>query len=153
MMTTVQETNGKRAEQKAEPLDVDVDVLDPVGRTVRFLGREVEVRPMTVGQIPAVTRALRGIAITGTDAQSIMLLVGEHGEQILRAASLATRLPLVEIEEAQLPEFIELFGAIVEVNAAFFLQAVTHLTATLAAFGGGLTSSTGSSTQDTASTG
>lgn len=149
MMTTVQETNGKAP--RAEPLDVDV--LDPPGRTVQFLGREVEVRPMTVGQIPAVTRALRGINITGSDAHSIMELISEHGDQILRAASLATKIPLVEIEEAQLPEFVELFGAIVEVNAAFFLQAVTHLTATLAAFGGGLTSSTDSSTQDTASRG
>lgn len=129
----------------------DVDVLEPIGRTVRFGGREIEVMPMTVGKVPAVTRALRGVRIGDTDAAGILELVAEHGDQVLEAAAKATDIPLKDIQAAALPEFVELFAAIIEVNAAFFTQALGHLVGTLQAFGAGRTSSTGSSTPATAS--
>ncbi len=137
-------------EPVTDPAD-DVDVLDPPSRTVRFGGRDVLVRPMTVGKIPAVTRALRGVQLGDTSLEGIMVLVADHGDQVLQAAALATDLPLDEVKEAALPEFVELFGAVVEVNAAFFTRAVGALLGALGAWrGGGPTSSTASSTPDTA---
>lgn len=128
----------------------DVDVLDPPSRTVRFCGREVQVEPMTIGKVPAVTRALRGVRLGDSSLPGVMELVAEHGDQVLQAAALATGLPLEEVQAASLDEFIELFGAIVEVNAAFFTRAAAHLVGTLQAFhGGGPTSSTSSSTPAT----
>lgn len=144
-------TNGA-APKPAEPEpESDVDVIDPVGRTVQFGGREVTIMPLRVGQIPAVTRALRGVRIGDTDAAGVLELVAEHGDQMLEAAALATGLPLSEIEAAELPEFVELFAAVLEVNAAFFIRAAAHLMGTLQALGGGPTSSIGSSTRDISS--
>lgn len=136
----------------AVPAGEDVDVLDPPGRTVQFRGREVEVLPMKVGKIPAVTRALRGVRIGNADAAGVLELVAEHGDQVLEAAAHATGLPLAEIQAAALPEFVELFAAVIEVNASFFTQAVNRLLGTLGALGGGPTSSTDSSTPGIPST-
>ncbi len=135
---------------EADPAD-DVDVLDPPSRTVRFCGREVQVVPMVVGQIPAVTRALRGVRIGSLDYEGILALVAEHGDQVLQAAALATGLTPSDVQAASLPEFAELLGAVVEVNAAFFTHAVASLTRALAAWNGGdgPTSSIGSSTPAT----
>lgn len=128
----------------------DVDVIDPPSRTLQFGGRELQVHPMTVGKIPAVTRALRGMRLEATDAAGIMELVAEHGDQVLQAAAHATGLPLEEIQAASLPDFVELFAAVLEVNSAFFTRAVTRLQAAFAQpLGGGRTSSTGSSTPAT----
>lgn len=129
----------------------DVEVIEPEGRTVLFRGRDVQVLPLTVGTIPKVTRQLRGVRIEGTDTAGLLDLVAEHGDQVLQAAATATGLPLEEIQAATMPEFIELFAAIVEVNAAFFTQAVERLLGTLGAFGAGPTSSTDSYTPATAS--
>jgi hypothetical protein len=139
-------TNGRATE-----VDSDVDVIEPQGRSVQFRGQQVQIMPLTVGKIPAVTRALRGVRIGDTDAAGMLELVAEHGDQVLDAAALATGLPLSEIEAAELPEFVELFAVLLEVNAAFFTHAVHRLLGTLGAFGGGPMSSTDSSTQDTSS--
>ncbi len=129
-----------------EPAD-DVDVLEPPTRTVRLRGREVEIRPMTVGLVPKVTRTLRDVRFGALDSGGIMQLVADHGEAVLEASAYATGIELEEVKALQLPEFVELFAAVLEVNAAFFSQAVARMLATVAQLNGGdgPTSSTSSS--------
>lgn len=127
----------------------DIDVIEPPTRTVRFRGTDVTVAPMTVGKIPRVTRALRGVVIRGSDAAGIIELVAEHGDAVLEAASLATGIPLADVQEATLPEFVELFSVLLEVNASFFSQAVGAMLQIVATLRDGPTSSTDSSTPAT----
>ncbi len=97
----------------------DLDIIEPEQRTVTFGGTEIPVRPLRVGQIPGVTRALRGVAI-GEDID-IMALIAEHGDAVIDAMAIATGMKRAEIEEGDPAEFIELARAVIEVNADFFI--------------------------------
>jgi hypothetical protein len=97
---------------------------------VLFMGRAVEVRPLTVGQIPAITRVLRGVNIqavfTGDKIADIdfMGLVADHGDQMIGAVAIASGMKSDEVAQAAPDEFIELARAIIEVNSDFFIQKV-----------------------------
>ncbi|MES7591061.1 hypothetical protein U6Y30_12265, partial [Cutibacterium acnes] len=53
-----------------------LDVLDPAGETVPFQGDRVEVRPLTIGQLPRFVRTARPVIDT-------VLKLGEGAEESL----------------------------------------------------------------------
>jgi len=113
----------------------DFAVIAPASRPVRFAGSALEILPLKVGQLPGVMRALQGIDLAqGLDTAVLPALIAEHGERIIEAAVIATRVPREEIENAELDEFAALLAALIEVNSDFFVQRVVPaLTARTAA--------------------
>lgn len=100
----------------------DVDMIEAAPRTVKFRGADVAVRPLKVGAIPAVTRALRGLDMAGDI--DVLDLVAEHGDKVAEAVAAATGIPVAEINDADLDEFAELVAVVVEVNTDFFVRRV-----------------------------
>lgn len=96
------------------------EIIEPVGREVQFAGQTVTVTPLRVGQIPAITRALKGLNIAG-DIDPVEL-IAEHGDEIIKAVAIATDINVADIQTAAADEFIELATVVFEVNADFFVR-------------------------------
>lgn len=58
------------------------------------------------------------------DMSKIVDLVAEHGENLIKACAVALRKKDEELGDLDVPEFISLVRAIVEVNADFFVRAM-----------------------------
>lgn len=103
-----------------------VDVISPpLGGAVMFAGREIQVRPLTIGQIPGVMRALKGVDLSrGLDLADVPALIADHGEGVMLAVSVATGVTLDEVKASPVDEFVALLTAVIEVNADFFVQRV-----------------------------
>ena len=73
----------------------DLGIIDPPSITVMFKGRPREIRPLTVGQLPAMMRALRDVEMPSTlDAHGLAsqlpALIADNGEAIIQAAVIAS---------------------------------------------------------------
>jgi len=124
------------------------NLLAPEPVTVTAGGETVEILPLTVGQIPAIARALRGVRLPPEgEPLDVLALVAEHGDPVADAVAIAVRRPRQWIDRLPADEFAHLSAAVVGVNADFFtrrvLPAVTDLMATAA---GSMRSSASSST-------
>lgn len=126
----------------------DFSVLETVTRKVEFRGEQLNVSPLKVGQMPPFTRAIRPClaAIVGfivsvppdgavngggeptTDieinVEKIVGLIADHGEAIIEAVSIATKMPREKIEDATPEEFLVLVTAVIGVNIDFFARAM-----------------------------
>ena len=97
-------------------------------RLVQLGQLEVEVRPLTVGQLPAFSKAVRPVLDTMVqwiDVEDVQLaeiadLVEAHGDAMINAAAIATDMDAKALGRVEFDEFIELIVAIVLVNADFF---------------------------------
>lgn len=88
-------------------------------------GEQLEVRPLTVGQLPAFMRAIRGIELLWTAAElDVAALVADHGEALIEAAAIATVRPAEWVRGLGLDEFMQLVAAVLEINADFFVRRV-----------------------------
>jgi hypothetical protein len=99
-----------------------------------------------VGAVPAIVRVARPIiddlagrdllvdAEGGVDLDlgSILGFIGEHGDAIFEAASLATGIPAAELKEGDIGEFVVLVKEVVGVNRDFFTRTLMPLLAGLA---------------------
>lgn len=126
----------------------EFSVLETVVREVDFRGGKLKVSPLKVGQIPAFTRAIRPCiaAIAGfivsvpsdgaaggggepkvefdVDVEKIATLIGDHGESITEAVSIATKVPRAIMDDTSPEEFLVLATAVVGVNVDFFGRAM-----------------------------
>jgi hypothetical protein len=112
-----------------------LEVLEPVASVVQFRGERLEIRPLTVGQLPRLVRAARprverrfADASVARDASAAILhrLVGEtkaDGDVLIHAVAVAANLPLERVAKARFPEVVSLAIALLDVNADFFVQA------------------------------
>lgn len=107
----------------------DLEAIQSTRLRVVQLGQlEVEVRPLTVGQLPAFSKAVRpalNTMVEWIDQDDVQLaeiadLVEAHGEAMIEAAAIATDVDAETLGRTELDEFIELIVAIVLVNADFF---------------------------------
>jgi hypothetical protein len=118
----------------------DLDILDPAPVEVLYRGERLEIRPLTVGQIPKVVRLARPIIDellaadldgTGGDGGDIvdlvLRMVSDHGEAAMQAAAVLTGRPVDWIEGGNAAEFALLARAVYEVNRDFFGQALAPL--------------------------
>jgi hypothetical protein len=129
-------------------------VFETATRRLTYRGEVLEVSPLTVGQIPALTRTIRPIIAAVADLltptlsdgairsgdeplkfdgdgrnieinfEKLTSLVGDHGEAMMSAAAVAVRKERKFIEEGNLVEFMDLVRVIVEVNGDFFARAM-----------------------------
>lgn len=119
----------------------DLDVIAPQGREVRIGQQTFTLRPLTIGQIPPLMRALKQVTETldgspidvgNLGAAQLITLAADHGDTLIDAVVVATGQPLEVIASGTLDEFVDLFAQVVELNSDFFVQRVLpHFQATL----------------------
>ncbi len=126
--------------------------IDPQGRPpVLFGGERVQVKPLTVGQLPAFARAIKPIFgtleeafTTGSLSAGLILdLAADHGEQVVEAISVATAVPVEKINQATPDELLMLVVEVMSINRDFLLRRLNPAiqSAAVAAFGSGQTAS------------
>lgn len=107
-----------------------LEVIEPGdSRSVEFLGEVIEVKPLTIGQLPAFLRhakpVLAGVFKDGPveiEAEDMLELIGEHGEGLCEAVAVATGKSVQHIGRGDPAEFIALASAVVAVNLDFFAR-------------------------------
>jgi len=88
-------------------------------------GETVTVRPLTIGQLPAFMRALKGVQFqVGEEGTDVIGLIADHGEAIAEAVAVATGLSVDQVAALAPDDFIGLAEAVVEINADFFARRV-----------------------------
>ena len=120
----------------------DLDILDPQPAVVQFRGERLEIRPLTVGQLPRFARLAKpiiaGLLDSALDdtAESGLIdvlldVVGDHGEAAIEATALVTGRPVEWLEAGNPAEFLALVSAVFQVNRDFFTHQVVPVLATL----------------------
>lgn len=114
--------------------DDALDAIEPECEVVTVGAREVEVRPLTVGALPAFVRAIRPVlpsvnavladvdGTTVTEGQIVELL-GES-EAVIEAVCVATRVERAWLDEQTLDALVVLAAAVFKVNSDFFARAL-----------------------------
>jgi hypothetical protein len=113
------------------PLPTWVPVSLPTGGS-----ETVEVRPLTVGQIPGFVRAAGPVLKAfGSGEVDWLTLVAEHGEGLIEAVAIAIGRPRAWVADLTVDALIELATTVLTVNGDFFAQrvgpALSRLTARL----------------------
>jgi hypothetical protein len=119
----------------------ELDVLAPSGASVTVGGKPVDIRPLTIGQLPKLVREARPVIDAvleledlpeedSADMVALVLdLIENHAERVFAAASICSGLPVQEVEAADLDEFVLLASKVVEVNRDFFVRKLGPLLA------------------------
>ncbi len=97
--------------------------LVPPTKRVTINGREVDISPLRIRQIPGFARAIAKpwLAIVGGD---YLVAIMEWPKEITEALSIATGLDPDFLDDALPDEYLGLCSAVFEVNLDFFGQAV-----------------------------
>lgn len=115
----------------------DLDVIEsPSVRKVDYRGESIEVRPLTIGQLPGFVRhakpVLAGVFKDGElelTPELLLDLVSEHAEALTAAAAVAIRRPVAWVADGDMSEFAELVAAVIGVNLDFFTRRLAPKTA------------------------
>lgn len=123
----------------------ELDVLEPVGSSVTYMGRELKLMPIKVGQVPALVRTARPVLDAVLSLESlpddddgamvglVMDMIAEHGDAVFEAAALLTGEPADELRKGEIDEFVVLAEALFKVNRDFFDRRLAPLLASRAA--------------------
>lgn len=117
----------------------------PEPKIVKTRGGEIVVTPVTLGKVPALSRAIAPLvdALTAApgapERQDWLSLIATHGDAVIAALALASGKTVAELEALTLDEAGDLLMAAIEVNLDFFMRralpattrAIQQLTATL----------------------
>lgn len=112
----------------------DLDVIEPVATYVPFGGRQIQVVPLKVGQLPAFARAIKPIGgaiesiATGQgklDLATFLDLVADHGDAVIEAVSIGSGVSSEELREATPDQLIELAVGILRINSDFLRGRLT----------------------------
>lgn len=103
----------------------DMDIIDPAGGIVQFGGRDVTIRPLKVGQLPAFARAIKPLAgmfdkLDSITTADLLDLIADHGDNIVKAVSIASGISEKELQESDPVQLIALVAPIIKVNTDFF---------------------------------
>lgn len=133
----------------------ELSVMEPAPSGVPYQGETLNITPLTVGQIPAFSRAVRPmfaslVGLVGSiplgdgaseggglpgevrvSPEDVLALIADHGDAFIEAAAIATRREREFIAKGMLDEFVGLVLEIIRVNADFFVQAVVKAEAGL----------------------
>ncbi len=141
----------------------DLDTLDPAPTPVDYRGERLEIKPLTIGQLPKLVRLARPLIdalmdsdidklTDGAEIGPLLDLLDEHSERVFDAAAMITRRDRAWLEEGDPAEFVQLVKTVIEVNRDFFTRKLAPLLAGRAkpSSGNGLTASNSSSSVATA---
>lgn len=112
----------------------DLDVIKAADTSATFNGRQLQIQPLKVGQLPAFARSIKPVSGTmqsilsgagGVSMASIMDLIAEHGDSIVQAVSIGSGVSVDELNDATPDQLIELAVVVMKVNADFFKGRLT----------------------------
>lgn len=92
----------------------------PLERRVTLRSGPIEIRPLTLRQLSAFSRAVAPILPHLVHGQIVAAIV-ENPDALLEAVAAATGIPAAGLPEDP-AEFVELAAAVVEVNVDFFIR-------------------------------
>ena len=137
-----------------------LEAIAPATTVVEYQGERLDIRPLTIGQIPEVVRRARPVIDSvlrlesldtedqGALVDLVMDMITEHGDGVFEAASVVTGLDVAVIRAGGPDEFLQLCVTVFEVNRDFFVRRLAPMLADLKArraSGVGKTPSTSSS--------
>lgn len=105
--------------------------VDVPERVVVMGAREITLRPLTIGQLPAFSRALKAAvpaleAMLSGDgdigASDVVGLLADHGDAVLEALAVATKLDRSEIDNLDPATAMSLVGEVMAINRDFFAR-------------------------------
>lgn len=104
-----------------------LDVIAPEVGAVNFRGKTYALGPLKVGAIPAFARAIKpmlgmiekSFGSDGVSIDTIFDAIAEHGDGFVQAVSIASGIPIAELQEADGAEFMELVPVVLRVNRDF----------------------------------
>lgn len=91
---------------------------------IAFGDYSIDATPLTVGELPAILRhagPILGVLQTVQTAQDAVVLFLDHGDALIEITALAARLPSDQVRALTVDVAAELFFALLEVNADFFV--------------------------------
>ena len=103
----------------------DLERVMPQPVSLELHHETIQLLPLKVGQIPGFVRALSAVLkqVEGSEIDWL-LLVGERGDEMLEAVSIASGKPRAWVDELAADEALLLAAKLVEVNADFFTRQV-----------------------------
>lgn len=93
----------------------------PEVRLVAVGEDQIEVRPLTIGQLPGFSRAVTPI-LPGLLSGQIMPVLMADPEALFEAVAISTGLPLARLHAMDPVAFVALAQAVIEVNVDFFAR-------------------------------
>ena len=103
----------------------DLETLIPQAVELDIDGEPLAIKPLKVGQMPAFLRAITPVMQQiGGDGIDWLTLIGERGDELLTAVSIAIGKPRAWVDELAADEAILLAAKVIEVNADFFTRTV-----------------------------
>ena len=97
----------------------DLETIFPQGQILDIGGQRIEIRPLVLGELPAMLRAIRPFASELSAEPDWLALLAEHGEALLRALAIASHRSDDWVASLELDDAITLGAAVFEVNAIF----------------------------------
>lgn len=146
-----------------DPKESDLNVLDPQESEVLFCGKRIAVKPIVIGQVPGLVRALKPaidkvadekyVALHGDVGELVLNMIAGHGEELIRGVAIAVECDEEFVRKGNPAEFIDLTVRVIHTNRDFFEQQIRPRLANLLAAWKGATAATGSTTSTSSSQG
>lgn len=102
--------------------DNSFTALPPVAKVIVIGDETLDIAPIRVGDIPALSRAIQPLASHLSASPDWLALIAEHGDAIIDALAIATHRSREWIAALELDDAIKLASIVFEVNADFFIQ-------------------------------
>lgn len=109
----------------------ELEVMFPQGKTLSINDANLTIKPFKFGELSKVMKLTDGIlgslmgASQGKDLALVFrTVIGDHGDKVAELMALSSKQSVEWINELDVDQAIELFAAIVEVNADFFIRRV-----------------------------
>lgn len=103
----------------------DLETLIPQAVELVIDGEPLAIKPLKVGQMPAFLRAITPVMQQiGGDGIDWLALLGERGDDLLTAVSIAVGKPRAWVDALDADQAILLAAKVLEVNADFFTRTV-----------------------------
>ena len=104
----------------------ELQIITPPETTVMFMGEEVKVTPVRMGNLQDFTTAVRPIAgdlMEAFNGSGDMITTIElHTDRMILAVHFGTGVPVEKLKAAMPDEFLALTAAVVEINMDFFVR-------------------------------
>lgn len=104
------------------------EALPPTPQKLVVGGQTLEIVPLKVGELPGFARAIRPMADQlinqGPKEPDWLQLLCDHGDALVQALSIATRMPVPWVRDLAPDDAIDVAEAVFAANADFFIQRV-----------------------------